>query len=193
MSIIYKQCPRCNSKDVLTIRYGEPGYVYPSSKYKEYYEGGCCIPSDENGETLFEYHCKSCGLEYNKAEAAALNYGKITSISGHVGGYLQGYKNYQINLITGEVFYSNESEDKLKLVKKLNKLKTLELICDLKSSNILTWRRTYINKYILEGIQWGIIIDIAGSKRVRIGSNKYPKEWDFYCNVISCLVRDSLK
>lgn len=63
----YKKCPKCNSENIVPIRYGEPSYeTYLESEKGEFILGGCCIFVDENGVPEYEYHCKDCGHEYNR-------------------------------------------------------------------------------------------------------------------------------
>ena len=91
------------------------------------------------------------------------------------------------------MFYSKEGEDRLDLVKILNKNQINKLNEDLKKVNILTWKRKYIDQYILDGTQWSLTIDVNGRKREKIGSNMYPKEWKLYCKIISNLLRKDFR
>lgn len=192
MSIAYKKCPKCNSSNTLPIRYGEPPYeaYLKNEEEEQYYIGGCTVALDENGKNMFEYHCKDCDYEYNKDKVIDAVYSKIEKIKGYVGGYFQGYQYFKINLSSGEVFYSKEYEDRLDLVKTLNKSQIKKLNQELKATNILNWKRKYIDKDVMDGTQWSLTIDVNGRKREKIGSNMYPKEWKLYCKIISRVLKE---
>ena len=162
-------------------------------KKEKCYFGGCIIAVDKNGKNMFEFHCNDCGYEYNKDNVRNLIYSKITNIKGDVGGYFQGHQYFEINLLSGEVFYSKEDEDRLDLVKTLNKNQICKLLQDLKAANILNWNRNYMDRHVMDGTQWSIKIDVNGRKRNKIGSNMYPKEWKMYCKIISCLFRKDFR
>lgn len=194
MSITYRKCPKCNSSNIVPIIYGEPTYeTYLKSEEEKYTLAGCIIAVDENGKRMYQYHCKDCGYEYNKYNVIDNVYSKIKNIKGYLGGYFQGHQYFEINLLSGEVFYSKEGEDRLDLVKILNKNQINKLNEDLKKVNILTWKRKYIDQYILDGTQWSLTIDVNGIKREKIGSNMYPKEWKLYCKIISNLLRKDFR
>lgn len=192
MSITYKKCPKCNSSNTLIIKYGEPSYeAYLKNEEEEkYYLGGCCVAVDKNGKNMFEYHCKDCDYEYNKDTVIDATYSKIENINGYVGGYFQGHQYFEINLLSGDVFYSKEYEDKLNLVKTLNKNQIKKLSQDLKATNILNWKREYIDKDIMDGTQWSLKINVNARKREKTGCNMYPKEWELYCKIISRILKE---
>ena len=83
-----------------------------------------------------QYHCIDCGYEYNKSKVIDVIYSKIASIKGYVGGYSQGHQYFEINLLTGEVFYSKEFNGELDLIKRLNENQIDKLLKDLKAVNI---------------------------------------------------------
>lgn len=193
MSITYKKCPKCNSTNIVPIAYGEPTYeTQIKSEEGKCVLGGCFIAVDENGKWIIdEYHCKDCGYEYNKSNVIDVIYSKIASIKGYVGGYNQGHQYFEINLLTGEVFYNKEFNGDFDLIKILNKKQIHKLLRDLKAINILDWKRKYIDKDILDGTQWSITIDVDGRKREKIGCNMYPKEWKLYCKIISRVLKEN--
>ena len=194
MAITYSKCPKCNSSNIAPIRYGEPSYeTYLKNEKEKYFWCGCIVAVDENGKNMFEYHCKDCGYEYNKDNVIDEIYSKIINVKGCVGGYFQGHQYFEINLLSGEVFYSKEYKDRLNLMKTLNKKQIGKLLQNLKTVNILNWNRNYIDKNIMDGTQWSLTIDVNGRKREKIGSNMYPKEWKLYCKIISCLVRKDFR
>lgn len=191
MAITCKKCPKCNGANIIPIEYGDPAYeTIMKSEEGKCILGGCLIAVDENGKNIMDqYHCTDCGYEYNKSKVIDAVYSKIESINGYVGGYHQGHQYFEINILTGEVFYSNNFSGELDLIKMLNKKQIHKLTQDLKAINILNWKRKYIDQYILDGTQWSITIDVDGKKREKIGCNMYPKEWKLYCKIISRVLK----
>lgn len=153
--------------------------------------GGCLIAVDEKGKNIMDqYHCTDCGYEFNKSKVIDAIYSKIRNIKGYTGGFFGGYKYFEINLLTGEVFYSKKFSGELDLIKMLNKKPIHKLLQDLKAINILTWKKKYIDEHILDGTQWNVTIDVDGRKREKIGCNMYPKEWKLYCKIISRVLKN---
>jgi hypothetical protein len=192
MSITYKKCPKCNGANIVPIAYGEPTYeTCLESEEGKCVLGGCLIEVDEDGKNIMDqYHCIDCGYEYNKSKVIDVIYSKIASIKGYVGGYSQGHQYFEINLLTGEVFYSKEFNGELDFIKMLNENQIDKLLKDLKAINILTWKKKYIDQDILDGTQWNVTIDVDGRKREKIGCNIYPKEWNLYCKIISKILKE---
>lgn len=156
MAIKYKKCPKCNSKNIIPIIYGEPTYEnYLRSEKSEVMLGGCCIMVDENNKSIMnEYYCKDCGNEYRKEDVIDFEYNKIRKIKGSVGGYFEGYKTFEIDIIKKEVYFETGlNEDNKKLIKKIRTEKVEKLIEQLKEVNFLSWKKEYINKYVLDGTQ----------------------------------------
>jgi hypothetical protein len=45
-------------------------------------------------------------------------------------------------------------------------------------ANVLSWKESYVDPYILDGFQWDLNINFSDGKTLEIGgSNDYPKEW----------------
>lgn len=186
MSIIYKKCPKCNSNNVVSIVYGEPSYeLYLNSEKEKVFLGGCCI-SMVDGFPEYEYHCKDCGFEYNRNDVINNIYSNIRSIKGYVGGFFEGHKHFEIDFVTGKVFYNNSlDEEENKLIKEANTIELRKLTERLKKIKILNWKKYYDDKGILDGTQWSVAIDVNGRIREKHGSNMFPKEWKRYCKIIS--------
>lgn len=191
MAITYKKCPKCNSKNIIPIIYGEPTYEsYLRSKKGEVMLGGCCVVIDENDKSIMnEYYCKNCGNEYGKKDVIDSEYNKIRNIYGNIGGYFEGYTTFEIDFIKKEVFFGTSiyGDDK-KLVKKIRTENVERLIEQLKEVNLLNWKKEYINKYVLDGTQWNVVIDANGRKRFKYGSNEYPVQWKKFCEIISTFI-----
>lgn len=89
MAIIYRKCPKCNSKNVIPIIYGMPSYEgFLKAERKEIFLGGCCIPIDNNGRVIGgEYYCKDCENIYDREDVIDYEYNKIQGIKGYIDGY----------------------------------------------------------------------------------------------------------
>lgn len=186
MSIVYKKCPKCNSNNVVPIICGEPSYeLYLNSEKEKVFLGGCCIAMVD-GIPAYEYHCKDCEYEYNRNDVIKNIYNKIRNIKGYVGGFFGGHKYFEIDFLTGKVFYNDSfDEEDNKLIRKANNIELEELIEKLKIIKILNWKKKYDDKDILDGTQWSITIDVNRRKREKYGSNMFPKKWKLYCKAIS--------
>jgi len=182
MKIIYKQCPRCESKDTLKILYGMPSReIFESGKY---WIGGCCILIDEDGEILDpEYHCKSCGYEWSKKQAIDDWYRSIEVLKVSIGSCFVKTAKVVIdfkgsNIQWGPVFPNEELKNKKDLSKKDIDMILRELI----TSDFLKWKAKYINEEILDGTQWEIEYIMKNKLRKIHGSNDYPNGWSkFTC------------
>ncbi|MBL4933201.1 hypothetical protein [Clostridium paridis] len=65
MRVIYKQCPKCGSKNTLKIIYGFPSHeLLLEVEAGEVKLGGCCI-----FEGNPEYYCKDCKCEWSREQA----------------------------------------------------------------------------------------------------------------------------
>ncbi|MBS4539017.1 hypothetical protein GOQ27_11130 [Clostridium sp. D2Q-11] len=60
----YKECPKCNPKNVAKIVYGYPSHeLYKEPEEGQVILGGCCIMPDSP-----EYHCNECDAEWRKED-----------------------------------------------------------------------------------------------------------------------------
>lgn len=182
MAINYKICPYCDSKDVAKIVYGYPSgdMIMPNAAGKVKL-GGCLICLDYSPE----YYCNTCQEEWTKEDAIYLAYEKIREIKISIGGYHQGFRELDINLENGKIFYkfSLNEEDDLSIALYLDLLEKFK--DDLIGTNILNWKRRYDDNEILDGTQWEIVLVRDGRNIIRSGSNDYPKEWKNFCKIIS--------
>lgn len=163
MTINYKQCPNCKSKNVSKIVYGYPSQELimeaESGKVKL---GGCCI-SENNPD----YCCNECQYEWNKGQAIDAAYSKIKVLKASVGGYLDGYFYAEIDLenhkTTWSLYHHEEEEIKKKSIRK----STAErFINQLKMVNLLNWKSKYIEPGVLDGTHWSLEI-ITNEKKSR--------------------------
>ena len=96
--------------------------------------------------------------------------------------------NVYINFITGEVIWSDDfiQENKREFI--LDKQKIEYIKNELRKANVLSWKENYIDKYILDGMQWSLDIKLNNKEKKIYGSNKYPKEWDVFYKLIFSII-----
>ncbi|MBP7932550.1 MAG: hypothetical protein KBH21_05980 [Acetoanaerobium sp.] len=182
MAINYRKCPECNSRNVIKILYGEPTgealFMEAQGKIKL---GGCLITDIDP-----EYYCNDCANEWNKKEVVDKAYGDIEGIKTSVGGYFGGYYEIDIDFTSRKLEWSfqvgvGENTYYSKTIRKA----TLERFVEgLKVVNLLNWKNNYIDLDILDGTQWNIEIKQGAKIREISGDNKFPKEWDNFCNLM---------
>jgi hypothetical protein len=181
MAINYKQCPKCGSKNTLKIFYGMPTReVFLKAEAGGIKLGGCSIIVGEP-----EYYCKDCESEWNKEQAVDAAYDKIKGLKASVGGYFEGYYNVDINLSTLQVSWSHlvgGEEDTIE--RKLRSTTAKKFIQELKLVNLLNWKAKYLEPDVLDGTQWSVEIIRDGRNIIKHGSNKFPNEWDTFCDII---------
>lgn len=182
MGIIYKQCPKCGSKNSLRIIYGMPSYeLFEEAEAGKVKLGGCCVI--EGGP---EYFCKDCEHEWNREQAIDAAYNKITKIKTSVGGYFGGYYNVEIDLVNLKTIWSQwgggaEEESINKTIRESTANKFVE---QLKMVDLLNWKAKYIEQDVCDGTQWSVEIMADGRTIKKHGDNKFPKEWDMFCKMI---------
>ena len=183
MSLVYKKCPSCKSRNAVKIAYGMP----TSELYEEYLKGkvvlgGCCVV--EGGP---EYFCKDCNYEWNKDEVIDNAYGSISNIKAYVGGFFG--PNYEVELdFENNKLIWNEKTNLVDIEDSVTKDIDLEqynyIIGNLKFIKLLGWKRNYIDPGICDGTQWSIDIK-SGDKTIhKSGSNNYPRTWEMFCRLI---------
>ena len=132
--------------------------------------------------------CRSCNPSINKDNTNNLRYEDIKEVRVFIGGYMPENYNIYINFITGVVIWSDDfiQENKRKFV--LDKQKIDYIKNELRKADILSWKENYIDKYILDGMQWNLDIKLNNKEKKIYGSNKYPKEWDVFYKLIFSII-----
>lgn len=181
MAIHYKQCPKCGAKNTIKILYGTPTQeAFQKVEVGEITLGGCCIL--EGGP---EYFCKDCENEWNKEQAVEAEYAKIKGLRASVGGFFEGYYNIDVNLTTLQVVWrflvGGEEETIQKTIRPTTAKKFIE---DLKMVHLLNWKEKYMEPGVLDGTQWSVEIIRNGRNIRKHGDNKFPDEWDLFCNLM---------
>ena len=160
MGIIYKQCPRCGSKNSIRIVYGYPSHeLFNEAEAGKVKLGGCCI-----FEGSPEYFCKDCEHEWNREQAIDAAYNKITTIKASVGGFFGGYYNVEIDLVNLKTLWSQwgggaEEESINKTIRESTANKFVE---QLKMVDLLNWKAKYIEPEVCDGTQWSVEIMADG-------------------------------
>ena len=183
MAINYKQCPKCGSKKVKKILYGEPAYslelMREESEGKILF-GGCLITEDHP-----DYFCAECEHEWNKKEAIDEAYKKITVLKYSIGGFSNGYENIEINLSTLRVRSSEGLGGGWNLKEKtIDKATAQQFIEELKRIDLLNWKSSYVDTDILDGTQWTVEMVREGRNLYKSGSNRYPVQWAAFCTLM---------
>lgn len=180
MAFNYKQCPKCESRNVLKILYGMPTQgAFQKAEAEEIKLGGCCIIVGGP-----EYTCEDCEHEWNKEEVLEAAYDKIKGLKASVGGYFEGYYNVDVNLSTLQVswgFWVGGEETIQKTIRPTTAKKFIE---ELKMVNLLNWKGKYIEPGVLDGTHWNVEIIREGRNISKHGDNKFPDEWDAFCKLI---------
>lgn len=183
MAINYRKCPKCGSRNVIKILYGEPTgealFMEAQGKIKL---GGCLITDIDP-----EYYCNNFENEWNKKEIIDKLYGEIKGIKASVGGYFQGHYEIDIDFVSRELNWNHSLELEVSYSKTISKATLEEFVEGLKVVKLLNWKNNYVDHEILDGTQW--TIEIKQSSRIREikGDNKFPKEWDNFCNLMKWL------
>jgi hypothetical protein len=183
MSLVYKKCPSCGSKNSAKIVYGMPSYeLYEEAHKGKVALGGCCIMEDAP-----QYFCRDCKYEWNKNEVIDNAYSSISNIKVYVGGYFG--PNYEIELdfennklIWIEKANLEEIEDSV--TKAIDLDEHNYIIENLKIIKLLGWKRSYKDPGVCDGTQWSIDIKSDGKTIHKSGSNNYPRTWDIFCSLI---------
>jgi len=192
MRIVYKQCPRCGSKDTLKIIYGMP--TEELFNKTEYWIGGCCIAIGDDGEKISpDYHCKACGYEGNKKQAIHDWYSSIESLTvsiasfgGINGKIIIDFKNFNIQ------WGSRFSREKLVSSKSLSKYEIETILNTLIDSNFSNWKANYVNKDIIDGLQWQIEYLIKQKKRKIYCQNKFPDKWIGFYDILKSFIGEEV-
>ena len=186
MAIQYKKCPNCHSKNGATILYGMPtSEAAELAKKKKLYLGGCVMDVQQP-----QYHCYQCEFEWTKADAIKAAYEQIDVIEFEVGGYFDGTHVYRIDFLNGEIEYKHSRQDEAPQTKKLKQIEIEKQ--RLMNTGLLDWKKSYVNREILDGEQWSIKIFSNGKQQEKYGSNQYPRNWGVFCYWVDELLKKRL-
>jgi hypothetical protein len=113
-------------------------------------------------------------------------YQQIKGIKAFVGGYFGGSYLVIIDLKGLNINWVHWEEGKeIETYQKKIRVKTAERFIDqLKSVNLLDWKRRYENPGVLDGTGWQVEILREGRNLVKSGDNAFPDKWDAFCSSI---------
>ena len=186
MPINYKQCPKCGSENAIPIVYGLPGAeLFKQAEAGKVKLGGCCVEDDSP-----EYYCNDCDHEWNKEEITDKAYKQISGIKASVGGYFGPSYLVVIDLegLNTNWIHWEEGKEIETYQKKITVEAAASFIDQLKSVNLLNWKRKYENPGIRDGTGWQIEIYRKGRDLIKSGDNAFPDQWDAFCSAIEKVV-----
>ena len=113
-------------------------------------------------------------------------YKQIKGIKALVGGYFGASYLVIIDLEGLKINWVHwEEGEEIATCKKKIRGKTAERFIDqLKSVNLLDWKRRYENPGVLDGTGWQVEIYREGRDLVKSGNNAFPNEWGAFCSAI---------
>ncbi|MBU9722783.1 MULTISPECIES: hypothetical protein [Bacillaceae] len=183
MAINYKQCPNCNSRNVVNIIYGLPTHeAMKDAEAGKFMLGGCCVEMDSP-----DYHCNSCGNEWTKNEAIDRAYEKINRVIATVGGYFGPSYHVEIDLEAEEVSWSKSEGEGIwqpPITKPITDAEAKTFMFNLQWADLLNWKKEYPNPGVMDGTHWQVELVREGRNIKKHGDNNYPEGWDMFCTTI---------
>ena len=187
MTVNYRQCPNCGSKDTLKIIYGYPSHeLFLKAEAGKVKLGGCCLSIDSP-----EYFCKDCEHEWNKMQAIEAAYSKIKAIRAHIGGYFGDCFNVEIDLVNLKTTWSHWSREETKgtFSRAIRKSTVDNFIEEMKIVHLLEWKSKFIEPGVVDGTQWSGEITTTGRTIRKDGDNKFPEEWKMFCMAVKNITK----
>lgn len=142
---------------------------------KEIILGGCCIPMDKTS-----YHCRTCKNDfYQASKQHRLSTTKVQLIMENYLSSQQVITVTKIDQIARVECQLLNGTHELSLSSKVIDSNKLEkFLSDFYRCYILDWKHRYIDKFVLDGAGWQMIITFDdGTSLKRYGVNAYPPHW----------------
>lgn len=183
MPLIWKQCPKCGSKNSVRVVYGLPGYQTQMKQEEgKIKQGDYCMIDGQP-----EYFCKDCENKWNRKQVIDTAYNQIIAVKASVGGYWREAYDVEIDLAHLNVVwkrYGNgvEVKETCKRIRESTKKHFLE---QLKRTDFLNWKAKYLDMEICDGITWTVEIITDAKHTGKYGINKFPEEWHLFCQLIA--------
>jgi hypothetical protein len=112
-------------------------------------------------------------------------YRNIKRIEASIGGYFGTSYKFEVDLVSGEFFWSTEGDDFEPGIASKMDSEGLEIFIEaLSKCRVLSWKNEYMDRDVLDGTQWSLDIQLDDLCIEKSGSNAYPKEWKRFCKVI---------
>lgn len=186
MTLNYKQCPNCGSKDTLKIIYGYPSYaLFLEAEAGKVKLGGCCLSIDSP-----EYFCKICKHEWNRMQAIEAAYSKIKAVRVSIGGYFGDCFDIEIDLVNRKTTWSRWSREPVEITtedylsRAIRKSTVDKFVEEMTMVNLLNWKAKYIEPGVCDGTKWSVEIITAKRTIRKHGDNKFPEEWKMFCMAV---------
>jgi hypothetical protein len=173
-------CPKCQSKKIVPIQYGEPTMAtLDKSAAGKLVLGGCCVTEEST-----KWYCMDCEHEFGQywdpiKDLKLPDLGRVRplTLEFSIGGFFNG--SLYVKLINGQLMYYHShaplpcDQADAKAI-----LPTVEQWIDfnkvLNSINAWEWDSSYNDFEVNDGTQWELKINY-GNKRIKsYGSNAYP-------------------
>ncbi|CAM2812500.1 hypothetical protein [Salinicoccus roseus] len=167
MAINYYQCPECEARETRRILRADPHYAsYQKSRRPD-------------------YRCNSCGNEWTREDSIDYSYRRIKVLEATVGSHFSGDTKVTINFERNLVKWEHGLLTPMEIHYARFESSEMERIRDeLKAVNLLNWKRSYHEPYILDVTQWEIVVHKSGRNLYKSGSNMFPEEWEAFCRLV---------
>ena len=173
-------CPKCQSKKIVPIQYGEPSMeTLDKSEAGKLVLGGCCVTEEST-----KWYCVDCEHEFGQywdplKDLKLPDLGRVRplTLEFSIGGFSQ--ESLYVKLINGQLMYYHyhaplpwdqaDAKQILPTVEQWIDFKTV-----LNSINAWEWDSDYFTPDVCDGTQWELKINY-GNKRIKTyGDNAYP-------------------
>lgn len=138
------------------------------------------------------YSCTECGSKWTKEEAFEAAYNEINVMKISYGGFFGGYNEINIDIKNRGVTLDFTRGKVETTVRELNEKEIAALMNMLKEVDILNWKRSYDNPFVLDGTQWDITLQRDAGDLVRSGNNEFPEGWDKFGSSIEKIAQISI-
>ena len=176
-TINYRRCPKCNSTNSIKIQYGFPSYeaflLHEQGEINSYIDF-----------SRPEYYCRDCENAWVKWDITQNAYNNVESIKASVGAHSDVHSTVEIDFQSPKIKWTN-----LKIGDNYEKTMRAAIfenfIEQLKIINPLAWRPRYLDYSSQHGIEWTVEFIKDGKYINKYGYNKFPDNWDEFCQLIS--------
>lgn len=181
MTTIYKQCPKCRAKHAVPILFGAPPKSYERESADKFIPGSCYIKRQNPA-----YHCPHCQHEWHKEQTVNSAYADIKGLRVSVANEFETLCDVEINFSTSQVFGIYRVQGTQEMIQKtIRSTDIKQFIDELARANLLNWRANYVDAPAVKGLDWTIEIITARRKKKKCGANKFPAQWNAFCEAVS--------
>ncbi|HAX73747.1 MAG TPA: hypothetical protein DCY20_09525 [Firmicutes bacterium] len=111
---------------------------------------------------------------------------ELKQLNVSIGRYFEGYTTIEIDLVKGQSTFSQWGGSAPKKVasQTLSEEVMANFLESLAQTDFLNWDKTYLNSESYEGTRWSVEIITNENRTKKYGENKFPKEWNLFCDLI---------